>query len=229
VDLLAEYPREVRGEVQLMVDFWGRFTHADSVELQRWGFSEGMSAAAKLYPEGWKLLCQAGMMRLPADVLDPVIDLKAGRVFPGRAAAIPRAIRRAGVYFDPLFQMALPKLMQSFAEAPLYTAHAQAALDMARIACALELSRLRNGVFPAGLKEIEPAFIAEMPLDRITGAPYEYRREKEGFILYSVGWNERDDGGHAAWLDKSTAEQNPREGDWVWSSISKLPAIDRVR
>jgi hypothetical protein len=229
VDLLAEYPREVRGEVQLMVDFWGRFTHADSVELQRWGFSEGMSAAAKLYPEGWKLLCQAGMMRLPADVLDPVIDLKAGRVFPGRAAAIPRAIRRAGVYFDPLFQMALPKLMQSFAEAPLYTAHAQAALDMARIACALELSRLRNGVFPAGLKEIEPAFIAEMPLDRITGAPYEYRREKEGFILYSVGWNERDDGGHAAWLDKSTAEQNPREGDWVWSSISKLPASDRVR
>jgi hypothetical protein len=225
VNLLPEYPREVRGETELMVDFWERFSQADAVELRRWGFTEGLSVTAKLYPEGWKLLCQAGMMRLPADVLDPVIDLKARRVFPLRAAAIPGAIRRAGVFFDPLFQMGLPKLMQSFADAPLYIAHAQTAMDMARIACALELSRLRNGVFPATLKEIKPEFIFEMPSDPITGDLYKYRREKDGFVLYSVGWNERDDGGHAAWTDKTAAEQNVREGDWVWNSTVNAPQI----
>jgi len=48
-----------------------------------------------------------------------------------------------------------------------------------------------------------------LPNDAITGEPYKYRRTDEGlFILYSVGWNEKDDGGTVARIFKN--------GDWVW-------------
>ena len=55
--------------------------------------------------------------------------------------------------------------------------------------------------------------MSRLPNDVITGQPYKYRRTEDGqFILYSVGWNEKDDGGvpgtHGLYDDK--------EGDWVW-------------
>ena len=49
-------------------------------------------------------------------------------------------------------------------------------------------------------------------LDPISGQPCHYRRTEAGqFILYSVGWDEKDDGG--------TPGRNlfdEKEGDWVW-------------
>ena len=58
-----------------------------------------------------------------------------------------------------------------------------------------------------------PRFIARAPNDVITGQPYKYRRANDGqFILYSVGWNEKDDGGVPG-----TALFDPAQGDWVWS------------
>jgi hypothetical protein len=49
----------------------------------------------------------------------------------------------------------------------------------------------------------------------LTGQPLKYRRTDDGqFVLYSVGWNETDDGDTLG-LNK---EGNPdwHKGDWVW-------------
>jgi hypothetical protein len=81
------------------------------------------------------------------------------------------------------------------------------------MACALERYRLANGQFPETLESLTPRFISHPPHDVITGQPYKYRRADDGqFILYSIGWNEKDDGGAPG---KALFDQT--QGDWVWS------------
>ena len=49
----------------------------------------------------------------------------------------------------------------------------------------------------------------KLPHDIIGGQPLKYHRTADArFVLYSVGWNEKDDGGVPG---KAGAE-----GDWVW-------------
>jgi hypothetical protein len=57
-----------------------------------------------------------------------------------------------------------------------------------------------------------PAFVSKLPHDQITGEAYKYRRTDNGrFILYSVGWNEKDDRGVPGKKDF-----DEKAGDWVW-------------
>jgi hypothetical protein len=62
--------------------------------------------------------------------------------------------------------------------------------------------------------------IEKLPRDIVNGAPLLYRRVEDGtFLLYSVGWNETDDGG------KSVSDigelKNVTLGDWVWKNSLK--------
>ncbi|MCW5557890.1 MAG: hypothetical protein KIT22_08670 [Verrucomicrobiae bacterium] len=96
------------------------------------------------------------------------------------------------------------------------TAAAQVALDQARIACALERCRLDTKELPDSLSVLAPRYLQPMPKDPLTGADYMYRREANGsYLLYSLGWNLRDDGG-----TPGASRFDPQDGDWVWS----LPA-----
>jgi len=95
---------------------------------------------------------------------------------------------------------------------PIKAAAAQTATDQAAIACALERYRPANGEFPENLNALVPRFITHLPNDVITGESFKYRRTADGrFVLYSVGWNEKDDGGVPG---KTMFDET--EGDWVW-------------
>ena len=51
----------------------------------------------------------------------------------------------------------------------------------------------------------------------MTGEPYKYLRKEDGsFVLYSVGWNEKDDGGTSG---KTLFDEE--NGDWVWEYPGK--------
>ena len=53
--------------------------------------------------------------------------------------------------------------------------------------------------------------------DIIGGQPLKYRRTgDEQFVLYSIGWNEKDDGGTVALTDSKPPRVNLDKGDWVW-------------
>jgi hypothetical protein len=96
------------------------------------------------------------------------------------------------------------------------TAYAQTAADLAAIACALERRRLAQGGFPEALDSLAPEFIHQLPHDIINGRPLKYHRTKEGrFVLYSVGWNETDDGGTIG-LSRNGEQADLGTGDWVW-------------
>jgi hypothetical protein len=91
----------------------------------------------------------------------------------------------------------------------------QESVDLARVACALERYRLAHDEYPESLDVLVPRFIAKLPHDIINGQPLHYRRTADGqFVLYSIGWNEKDDGGIVGLRDSGSVDIT--KGDWVW-------------
>ena len=94
-------------------------------------------------------------------------------------------------------------MIPNFTKAWQTTAHNQTLVNEAQIACALERYRLAHGEYPETLDALVPQFIEKLPHDIIGGQPLHYRRTADGkFLLYSVGWNETDDGGQASPREK---------------------------
>lgn len=105
----------------------------------------------------------------------------------------------------------------NFTKAWQVTAHNQTLINETQIACALERYRLAHGQYPDILTALSPQFIATIPHDIIGGQPLHYSRKSDGtFLLYSVGWNETDDGGVPTPHDKFGMITNYMAGDWVW-------------
>jgi predicted DNA-binding protein len=76
-----------------------------------------------------------------------------------------------------------------------------------RVAFALAGYRAHHGRYPEQLSELAPRYLKEFPGDIFSGQPLVYRATKEGYLLYSVGPNGKDDEGRAVgdkyWLDNS--------------------------
>jgi hypothetical protein len=90
-------------------------------------------------------------------------------------------------------------------------------VDRARVAIALERFRLAQGKYPDSLDVLAPQYLNPVPKDVIGGQPLHYRLTADGqFVLYSVGWNKRDDGGMVALRTGSTTRPDLTQGDWVW-------------
>ncbi|MCP2519245.1 hypothetical protein NLC82_03475 [Candidatus Aminicenantes bacterium AC-335-A11] len=82
----------------------------------------------------------------------------------------------------------------------------------AGIACKIYYNNY--GRFPERLSELVPEILSEVPEDPFTGEPLIYRKTLAGFIVYSVGVNQKDDGG------KETREliriMLEKDDDWSW-------------
>jgi hypothetical protein len=105
----------------------------------------------------------------------------------------------------------------NFTRAWQTTAYNQTMVNEALIACALERCRLAHGDYPDSLDALTPGYLQTLPQDIIGGEPLHYRLTDSGkFLLYSVGWNERDDGGQQSPNNKTTGRIDFEKGDWVW-------------
>ena len=170
-----------------------------------------------LVPSGWLYLEQYNLCRAFQTLVDGTIDPSRRRVFPDRAKANEREFERrtsgnpfavAFIHHRLMGKLLLPWLNRVVVKAAV----AQTITSQAAIACALERYRLVSGQYPDRLDALVPAFIAKLPADVTTGEPYKYQRIDDGrFILYSVGWNQKDDGGVPGKTD-----WDEKEGDWVW-------------
>jgi hypothetical protein len=108
----------------------------------------------------------------------------------------------------------------NFTKAWQTTAHNQTLVDQAQIACALERYRLACGEYPGTLAALASQYIEKVPHDIIGGQPLHYRRSPDGTILlYSIGWNEKDDGGVAGL--ESNGNDDLGSGDWVWQGSQR--------
>ncbi len=87
------------------------------------------------------------------------------------------------------------------------------------IACLLERYRLANGRYPDSLNKLAPPSGTNLPHDVTDGQPYHFLLKPNGsYLLYSIGWNEKDDGGLVV-LDKDDPQHHRidyDQGYWVW-------------
>lgn len=82
----------------------------------------------------------------------------------------------------------------------------------AEVACALERYRLANGRYPSWLKALGELFPEEnLPRDWVNDHPPRIRLTDTGYLLWSAGWDRKDEGGRRSQEAGASAE-----GDWVW-------------
>ena len=90
-----------------------------------------------------------------------------------------------------------------------------AKLRMAGLACALERYSMARGSYPEKLALLVPDFVATIPHDPCDGQPFRYRLAPDGYLLYSVAINRKDDDGKLSTNDSSS------DPDWRWWSPLK--------
>jgi hypothetical protein len=175
-----------------------------------------MSAA----PSGWYDFERLNCCRMADECLMQTIDLTTRQVSPRLSRTADERIagltKRSltGLYFHHLFFCSL--LLPDVSKATEKAACAQTGVDCALIACALERYRREHGQFPESLGALQPRFVEKLPHDIINGQPLKYHRTETGHsVLYSVGWNEIDDGGLVG-AAKSEEANSRSQGDWVW-------------
>lgn len=231
-DFLADGRRALEGERVVfggaIIDYFRTSPHQlrimDSVGLspgdQPGGGFDAISAIYLLAPGGWLNFEKVNYHRAFEDYLLPVFD-------PSSRKVSPEAVRSANARLDQLLKHRGPSmflrhqffiafLLPAVSKSIQRSVYAQTALDEAAVACALERYRLARGAYPGSLDALAPQYIAKVPRDIITGEPLKYRRTDDGqYVLYSVGWNEKDDGGSIS-INKTGHAVNFEEGDWVW-------------
>lgn len=67
--------------------------------------------------------------------------------------------------------------------------------ELTKLAFALAAYRAENRSYPVKLADLVPKYVTEVPKDIFNEAELHYRQEGEGYLLYSVGVNGKDDGG----------------------------------
>lgn len=203
----------------LLKDFGKVFTGKVFGYGQNKKFMENLKDHAyDLMPQGWayqNLVVATELQQRLVDTFDPMEK----QVFPRKMEEafldVTTKLKHQSVFhlLADLFIANLPKAFQTFT-------FIQTRVNQAQIACALERFRLAQGEYPETLDALVPQFIEKIPQDIIGGQPLHYRRTEDGqFLLYSVGWNETNDGGV---VDKDKlGNEDKTQGDWVWQYPEK--------
>jgi hypothetical protein len=228
LDFLADYESCIRGE---------RVLHTEEIEYLQYQRSvvklNGLSQTGRgqdnlnesildlvyyfLAPNGWFEHSKLGLSRFYIENYVSVarVDLQTVSVNEEKKAIASETTEpKQGNFLEQILTPELGNSVKKFARGQVY-------VNLARVAIALERCRLAHGEYPESLAVLAPQFLSEISHDIINGQPLKYRREAGGqFVLYSVGWNETDDGGVVV-LKKDSPPDSPRaadqdQGDWVW-------------
>ncbi|MGO8930637.1 MAG: hypothetical protein ACLQU3_27585 [Limisphaerales bacterium] len=214
LDFVADYQRAMRAESAWQSALFDFLRHHPNKwrDLFEAGPPHLPDLTGHLIPSGWFYQNELRSSKFILEQFLPVGDVRQQTISPTLAKQADEALRTMRLTpYNSLCKMLLPGLVNS----PRKFAWAQAAVNLARTACALERFRLAHGKYPETLDALAPQFIAKVPHDPIGGQPLHYRPTDNGqFILYSVGWNEKDDGGIVSLTKGGSVDLD--NGDWVW-------------
>jgi tetratricopeptide (TPR) repeat protein len=213
LDFLADYEFVMRGERAFAIASFEnqRRTHEVIMPLENDGV---VTNKIPLMPDAYFYQNELAIAQMQQQWLLPLIDTNARTVLPESLRRANAAFPAENKHFSPYKAQAL-MLYPALGNMVKKFAAIQSSIDLARVACALERYRLAHGVYPETLGTLSPKFIEKLPHDIINGRPLHYGRSGDGqFILYSVGWNETDDGGEVVLKKGGSVDQE--QGDWVW-------------
>ena len=92
-----------------------------------------------------------------------------------------------------------------------------ARLRAARTALAVERYRLAHGQLPESLGALVPEFLDEVPVDPFGDGPVKYKRLENGFMVYSIGVDEEDDGGKEQGRDENGRKEDIHDVDLTFT------------
>jgi hypothetical protein len=169
----------------------------------------------ELCPRGWFQQNQALIARTAQDLLDS-LDTATRRVHVARLDAWGEHLQKLASSRGPYTFLA-GKVTPNFIRAVQAVARNQTQLDQLYVACALERYRLARGSYPQQLDELRPAFLDRVPKDLFSDGPLKYQRDNQGgYQLWSVGWDEKDDGGKRVFGKNGKPDYSEQSSDWVW-------------
>lgn len=160
----------------------------------------------RLMPRGWIYQSMAAIASIEQRFMEAV-NTTNGLVQPRRIEDLSLTTSAWLEGFSPGPYMARV-FLSDYAKAFQRTARNQTMVNQALLACALQRYRLVHRQNPGNLEDLIPQFVDKIPLDIISGERLKYHRTDEGFLLYSVGWDEIDHGGASG--------KSASQGDWVW-------------
>jgi hypothetical protein len=183
---------------------------------------EFLNFVGRMMPAGWYDFERLSFCTLFDTQMKGAMNPAQARVFPAQTASndsrLPDLWEAPFLYSILHHQLIASQSLPALSKMPIKAAVPQTVANQAAIACALERYRMAKRQFPERLESVTPQYMSRLPNDVITGQPYKYRRTDDGqFILYSVGWNEKDDGG----VSGTHGLYDSQEGDWVWDYPAK--------
>ena len=235
-DYLADFHQAIRGERACCITMLDHLRHSRNYhnlfggDMDESGINNRRSPKEmlnaigfSLMPDGWFYQTELAYAQMYQRWSLPMVDLQK-RLVPPQANTRLAAEAQKSMEPHSVRNIFIRLLYPAIERAHKKFAIIQAQLDLARVACALERHRLARGQYPETLDPLAPPFIDKLPHDLINGQPLHYRRTDDGqFVLYSVGWNEKDNGGVVS-LRPDTARVDIDQGDWVW----KYPAKEKL-
>ena len=191
--------------------------HKPSLWERIWNWIKGLDMNIyALAPRGWLYQNMAVYVRLTVKYCDG-FENDGQEIVPHQVKQSQSDILAALSHrtpFNVLARVGVPNFSRAFQT----TVHNQTLVNETFIVCALERYRLAHGQYPETLDALVPQFADTLPHEVIGSQPLHYRRtDNGGFVLYSVGWNETDDGGQIVRKKDGTVDTYSNEGDWVWS------------
>jgi len=92
-------------------------------------------------------------------------------------------------------------------------------MGTAQIGLARKIYKNQKGHFPEEIAALVPDILEKEPIDPFTGNPFIYKLQEDGFVIYSVGSNEKDDEGRGTFqVTKLVME---KDDDWPWKEKGK--------
>jgi hypothetical protein len=152
-------------------------------ETNRW--YDRLAAAAKLSDHAARV---NALQRVEADIQQLVAESRAPSTW---LAGVVSRQQRSKLVSSIMLGLFLPAVNAAMAAED----RANATLELVRLAAALAVYRAEHGAYPDKLEELVPSVLEAIPVDLHNAKPFIYKREGDGYLLYSLGGNGTDDGG----------------------------------
>jgi hypothetical protein len=105
-------------------------------------------------------------------------------------------------------------LLADFQSVFLKEATFEAMMLTTKAGLACKIFKNETGHYPENLDALVPELMDTVPIDPFSGKPLIYRLQDSGVIIYSIGSNEKDDGGRGTYQITQLIMQ--KDDDWAW-------------